>query len=100
MTSTLSADVEIDWNRVQELYAFTLARAIERILVADFDHGSAGKERHDLHVLETMHAEARRYDDVAACAVLYFRAQAMRAAEHPDFLGAWIIASQLDRRAS
>ncbi len=88
----MTADIDIDWHRVQEIYAFARARAIERIVLAEAEHGRSGKERHDLRVLETMHAEARRGDDVASCAILYFRAQAMRAAQHPDFLGEWIIA--------
>lgn len=98
MSATRPTQTEIDWGRVQGLYAFTRARAIERIIVAERDHRSAGKEAHDLRVLETMHAEARRDDDVAACAVLYLRAQAMRSAQHPDFLGEWIIRTRSQQR--
>ena len=99
MTATMATDITIDWSRVQELYAFTRARAIERILVAEAENGRVGKARHDLRVLEAMYAEARQYDDVAACAILYFRAQAMRAAEHPDFLGDWIIPARSRRQS-
>lgn len=91
MSAMMSAETRIDWSRVQGLYVFTRARAIERILVAEAENGRLAKARHDLRVLESMHAEAREHDDVAACAILYFRTQAMRSAHHPDFLGEWII---------
>ena len=52
---------------------------------------SPSKERRDLHVLESMYGKARHHDHVVVgCAVTYFRAQALRDANHPDFLGEWI----------
>ncbi len=77
-----------DWHRVQRLYAFCRARAIERIIAAE---GAGTRQRRDLATLETMYAKARHHNDiVTSCAVTYFRAQALKDARHPDFLGEWI----------
>jgi hypothetical protein len=79
------------WARVQTVYAFCRARAIDRIIEAEQSH-PAMETRHkrDLHILETMYGKARHNDVVASCAVTYFRMTAMRDARHPDFLGEWI----------
>jgi hypothetical protein len=82
-----------DWTRVQRLYAFCRARAIDRIVIAqERPSESTTRQRRELRVLETMYGKARqqRNDIVTSCAVTYFRAQAMRDAQHPDFLGEWI----------
>ncbi|MCW2849897.1 MAG: hypothetical protein JWR90_3871 [Marmoricola sp.] len=78
----------LEWARVQRLYAFCRARAIERIVATG---GSAARHRRDLATLETMYAKARHHDDVVVgCAVTYFRTQALKDAHHADFLGEWI----------
>ena len=80
-----------DWWRVQRLYEFCRARAIDRLVLAEQTQESTGKERRELHVLESMYGKARQHDDiVVGCAVTYFRAQALRDAHHPGFLGEWI----------
>ena len=79
-----------DWSRVQKLYGFCRARAIERLVLAEHDPASPGKERRDLRVLESMYGKARHNDIVTSCAVTYFRAQALKDAHHHDFLGEWI----------
>lgn len=81
-----------DWSRVQRLYAFCRARAIDRIIAAESRHEVTTRQRRDLRTLETMYGKARQYGDdvVTSCAVTYFRSQALRDARHPDFLGEWI----------
>ena len=80
-----------DWARVQRLYSFCRARAIERIIAAK--DGSISQRR-DLATLEAMYSQAWQQNDIViACAVTYFRTQAFRDAQHPDFLGEWIGAS-------
>jgi hypothetical protein len=80
-----------DWWRVQRLYRFCRARAIERLVLADHDPTSPSKERRDLRVLESMYGKARQHNDVVTgCAVSYFRVQALKDAHHRDFLGEWI----------
>ena len=81
-----------EWWRVQRLYEFCRARAIDRLVVAEQHLASPSKERRELHVLESMYGKARHHNDniVIACAVTYFRAQALRDAHHSDFLGEWI----------
>lgn len=77
-----------DWRRIQRLYAFCRARAIERIVEASEDQS---RHRRALTTLETMYGKARQHNDiVASCAVSYFRAQALKDAHHADFLGEWI----------
>jgi len=79
------------WARVQTVYAFCRARAIDRIIEAEQSHSAmVARQRRDLHILETMYGKARHNDVVASCAVTYFRMTAMRDARHPDFLGEWI----------
>jgi hypothetical protein len=81
-----------DWSRVQRLYAFCRLRAIDRLALAQEHHPEdTSRERRELRVLETMYGKARHHDDiVTSCAVTYFRAQAMKDAHHPDFIGEWI----------
>jgi hypothetical protein len=81
-----------NWARFQRLYGFCRARAIERIMRVDERDLTGGtKERRDLRVLESMYGKARQQQDIlVSCAITYFRAQAMRDAHHPDFLGEWI----------
>jgi hypothetical protein len=81
-----------DWTRFQRLYGFCRARAIERIILVDKgDVAGWTKGRRDLRVLESMYTKARQQQGIViGCAVTYFRAQAMRDAQHPDFLGEWI----------
>ena len=77
-----------DWNRVQRLYSFCRARAVERIIWAE---RNPIRQRRDLATLETMYGKARQHNDiVTSCAVTYFRTQALRDARHPEFLGEWI----------
>ena len=80
-----------DWWRVQKLYEFCRARAIDRLIGADHELASSSKARRELHVLESMYGKARHHNGIViACAVTYFRAQALRDAHHSDFLGEWI----------
>jgi hypothetical protein len=81
-----------DWSRVQRLYSFCRARAIERITLAERrDPENTAQERRELRVLETMYGKARQHNDiVVSCAVTYFRAQALKDAHHADFLGEWL----------
>jgi hypothetical protein len=80
-----------DWVRIQRLYAFCRARAIERIIAAKETPEAVVRQQRALSVLETMYGKARQHDRiVTGCAVTYFRAQAMKDAQHPDFLGEWI----------
>ena len=83
----------VDWDRVETLYSFCRARARDGVQAAELRHDSlsSANEQHCLHTLEAMYAQARhRSDVVAVCAVTYFRARAMRDAQHADFLGEWI----------
>lgn len=49
------------------------------------------RQRRELHVLESMYCKARQHGDiVTSCAVTYFRTQALKDADHPDFLADWI----------
>ncbi len=80
-----------EWWRVQKLYEFCRARAIDRLILAKQELANTSRERRDLHVLESMYAKARQHNEiVVGCAVTYFRAQALRDANHPGFLGEWI----------
>jgi hypothetical protein len=80
-----------EWGRVQTLYAFCRARSIERLVLAAQDSAEVRKQRRELHVLESMYCKARQHGDiVTGCAVTYFRTQALKDADHPDFLGDWI----------
>ena len=79
------------WGRVQTLYAFCRARAIEKLVHAAQDPANVRRQRRELHVLESMYCKARQHGDiVTGCAVTYFRSQALKDADHPDFRGEWI----------
>jgi len=83
----------IDWDRVERLHSFVRARALERSRDALRHHDLAvlSNERRTMHAVEAMYAQARqRQGVVAACAITFFRARAMRDAQHPDFLGEWL----------
>ena len=83
----------VDWDRVERLYSFVRARALERLQQAEQSgDGSAwGQQRESIHALDAMFTQAqRRRGVVAACAITFFRARAMRDAQHPEFLGEWI----------
>jgi hypothetical protein len=85
-----------DWARVQRLYVFCRARAIDRNAASDRGDRPVTSlaQFRDLHTLETMYAKARASregdDVVTSCAVTYFRMTALRDADHPDFLREWI----------
>jgi hypothetical protein len=87
-----------DWDRIEELYGFCQARATDRLHEAEQQHEreEARRARHAQGILEAMRAQANKHDNavVQACAVTYFRTQAMRDAPHPDFLGEWITPSR------
>ena len=81
----------IDWARVEQLYVFARTRAEERLAHAErHDADRVSKERAALRTLESMYALGRRSEDMASCAITYFRVRAMRDAQHPDFLGEWL----------
>jgi hypothetical protein len=82
----------IDWTRVEEVYSFARSRARERVREAEQsdDDASISSARAALHTLGSMYKLARRSDDLAACAITYFRVRAMRDAQHPDFRGEWL----------
>jgi hypothetical protein len=91
----------IEWDRVEKLYSFVRARVLERLREAERGHDVAalGSERDSLHAIEQMCARAREGQGVvAACAIIFFRARAMRDADHADFLGEWLGAAE--RRAA
>jgi hypothetical protein len=88
----------IDWDRVEQLYSFVRERAVEHLRKAEQarDQAAASAERQNVHAVDTMFAQARqRHGVVAACAITFFRARAMRDAQHPDFRGEWLGAGQL-----
>ena len=81
----------VDWARVEQLYEFVRTRAEERLALAErHDADRVSKERAALRTLESMYALGRRSEDMASCAITYFRVRAMRDAQHPDFLGEWL----------
>ena len=83
----------IDWDRVQRLHSFVRARALERSRDAlrHHDLASLSNERRNVHAIDAMYAQARsRKGVVAACAITFYRARAMRDAQHPEFLGEWL----------
>jgi hypothetical protein len=83
----------IDWDRVEQLYSFVRERTLERLNDARERRDQEGvlAERKNVHAIDAMFAQARRRRSVvAACAITYFRARAMRDADHPDFQGEWL----------
>lgn len=90
-TRRRTSQQRIDWARVEQLYAFARTRAEERLAHAErHDADRVSKERAALRTLESMYALGRRSEDMASCAITYFRVRAMRDAQHPDFLGEWL----------
>lgn len=83
----------IDWDRVEPLYSFVRERTVERLNDARKRRDQEGvlAERKNVHAIDAMFAQARRrHEVVAACAITYFRARAMRYADHPEFQGEWL----------
>jgi hypothetical protein len=83
----------IDWERVERLYSFVRERGIERLRAARQAHDLevVAAERQNVHAIDAMFAQARRrHGVVAAVAITFFRARAMRDAQHPEFLGEWL----------
>lgn len=83
----------IDWDRVEGLHAFVRDRTTERLREAEHlgDLTVALSERANLHAIDAMFEQARqRHGVVAACAITFFRARAMRDAHHAEFLGEWL----------
>jgi hypothetical protein len=83
----------IDWERVERLYSFVRDRAVERLREAENGHDVAAvrDERQNVHAIDAIFTQARQGNGVvAACAITFFRARAMRDAQHPDFLGEWL----------
>ena len=83
----------IDWERVERLYSFVRARALDRAheAVEGRDFAERSEPRRSLHAIEAMFEQARQGDRVVAeCAITFFRARAMRDAHHPEFLGEWL----------
>ena len=92
----------IDWDRAERLFSFVRERAVERLREAERtgDVAALKVERQSMHAIDAMFAQARRRRGVvAACAITFFRARAMRDAQHPDFLGEWLGAKQHSRSA-
>jgi hypothetical protein len=87
----------IEWDRVEKLYSFVRARALERLCEAERrrDAVAMGVERDSVHAIEQIFDRAREGQGVvAACAIIFFRARAMRDADHADFLGEWLGAAE------
>jgi len=83
----------IDWERVERLYSFVRDRAVERLGGARERHDvdTIASERQNVYAVDAMFAQARRrHEVVAACAITFFRARAMRDADHPEFQGEWL----------
>jgi len=83
----------VNWGRVERLYSFVHARSSERLLEAEQRHdlAAAQVERRSLHAVDAMFTRARQAEGVVlACAVTFFRARAMRDADHPEFRGEWL----------
>ena len=92
----------VDWDRVDELFSFVRARALERLHEAEQsgDVGARREHRKSIHAIDAMFTQARRGGGVvAACAITFFRALAMRDAHHPEFLGEWLGAQSPRRPA-
>ena len=91
-----------DWGRVERLHAFVIARAVERFHEAELTGDVVARLEHarSVRTIEVMLDQARGGHRVLVeCAITYFRARAMLDAQHPDFLGEWLGASQLSRSA-
>jgi hypothetical protein len=96
-------DDRIDWGRVERLYSFVRARSSERLRVAEQGHDLSAllTERKSIHDVDSMFTQARRDKGVvAACAITFFRARAMRDAHHPEFIGEWLGCTTAEPRAA
>jgi hypothetical protein len=83
----------IDWNRVERLYSFVRARAVDRLHEAETCNDLAAEDNRcrDIQAIDAMFTQARQGNRVVAvCAITFFRARAMRDADHPEFLGEWL----------
>jgi hypothetical protein len=82
----------IDWDRVERLHSFVKERALVRQREAErqCDDRAQREERRNADAIDAMLAQARRGHLLAACAITFFRARAMRDAHHPEFLGEWL----------
>lgn len=83
----------VDWERVERLYSFVRDRSLEHLHAAleARDSVAMKAERENVHALDAMFTQARKgHAVVVGCAITFFRARAMRDAQHPDFLGEWL----------
>ncbi len=86
-------DRHIDWERVERLYSFVRARALERSCEVEErrDLAASREQRRSLNAIEAIFAQARQGDRVVVeCAITFLRARAMRDAHHQEFLGEWL----------
>jgi hypothetical protein len=92
----------VDWDRMDRLHFFVRARTLQRLREAELHHDYAAQrtEREGLHAIEAMSDQAHRDSLIAACAITFFRARAMRDADHPDFLGEWIGAQHHETKSA
>lgn len=88
---------QVDWDRVERLHGFVRARSLQRLREAQLrrDYQAQRAERDSLHAIEAMADQAHSDALIAACAITFFRARALRDADHPEFLGEWIDSRQL-----
>ena len=97
-----SRRARIDWERAERLHSFVKERALERLAEAEDrrDPSALRAERQQVHAIEAIFTQAcQRRGVVAACAIVFFRARAMRDAQHPDFLGEWLGTARRPRSA-
>jgi hypothetical protein len=83
----------VDWDRVECLYSFVRDRSLEHLRSAleARDDAALRAERQNVHAIDAMFAQARQgHTVVVGCAISFFRARAMRDAQHPEFLGEWL----------
>ena len=93
----------VDWDRVEQLYAFVRARALERLHEAERsgDVAVCREQRQSILAMDAMFSQAQyEHPVVASCAITFFRARAMRDANHPEFLGEWLGAPTMGRRTA
>ena len=83
----------LDWDRMVPLYSFARARAFERLHEAEQSGDVAARRVHRQSILaiDAILTQAGHGDPVlVSCAIKFFRARAMRDANHPEFLGEWL----------
>ena len=93
----------LDWDRVERLHSFVRTRALERLREAELarDVAALREHRQSVCAIDAMFAQAQHgHRVVASCAVMFFRARAMRDAQHPDFLGEWLGNPELESRSA